>query len=305
MRNLSKASSCVIILLVLVRWGQASEFPLPGPGEDLVGRTLDITLLYEDTLAALAQEFDAGYQELLDANPDIDPWLPGAGSKLILPFQFVLPEVVREGIVINLAEYRLYYYPSDGQRVITFPIGLGREGFATPLMLTKIVSRIENPSWTPTASIRREHLEQGHALPAVVPSGPDNPLGKLALQLSAPGYFIHGTNKPFGVGQRVSHGCIRLYSDDIERLVSMAPNGTSVRVIEQPNKLGWHEGNLYLEAHDPLDELGRNVEQAELVRRIQARIAGGPKPELEIDWQKLESVLTEARGIPTRISLTP
>jgi len=304
----------------------ASEFPPPAPGDDLIGKNFEITLLYEDTLAALAQEFDAGYQELKDANPGVDAWLPGAGTKLKLPFQYILPEAERRGVIINLAEYRLYYFlpeptptdssgnpagPSSGDvrafsRIYTFPIGLGREGFATPVMQTRIVTRIENPSWTPTASIRKEHQDQGDILPAVVPAGPENPLGKLAIQLAAPGYFIHGTNKPFGVGQRVSHGCIRLYNEDIERLVALAPNDTQVKIIDQPVKLGWLQGQLYLEVHRPLGEpTEADGQRSQLVRRIVAEIAASRWPERRVDWARVDQVIEGKRGIPERITLDP
>lgn len=275
---------------------EAASYRLPENGDNVVGAVTRMKLVYEDTLAAVAERYSIGYREIVDANPGVDPWLPGDGTIIELPTQYVLPDAPRDGLVINVAEYRLYYYPKDSDRVITFPVGVGRSEFRTPVIQTKTVTRIENPSWTPTPAARREHAEMGDILPNVVPPGPDNPLGELAIQLKEPGYFIHGTNKPFGVGQKVSHGCIRLHNAHILTLAEMVPNGTPVYIVNEPIKLGVRYEELYLEGHrDLYDE---DVDVTALTEAVADRVQ---KLGTEADWQKVAEVLTDLRGIPERI----
>jgi len=278
----------------------AASYALPNDGDDVIGAVTPLTLVYEDTLAAIAEKYGIGYRELVDANPGVDPWLPGEGTRIQLPTAYVLPSAPREGVVINVAEYRLYYYPPHGKRVVTFPVGVGRMDFPTPLIRTKVVTRIENPSWTPTPSARREHAERGDPLPPVVPPGPDNPLGHLALQLGVPGYFIHGTNMPFGVGQMVSHGCVRLYPGDIETLAELVPNGTPVYVVNEPFKVGWRAGELYAEAHK---NLYAPNEGADLIRKIiVATDDANRKHPVKVDWQRVEELGSSLTGVPVRLS---
>ena len=261
----------------------------------MVGAVTRMKLVYEDTLAAVAERYSIGYREIVDANPGVDPWLPGDGTMIELPTQYVLPDAPRDGLIINVAEYRLYYFPRDSDRVITFPVGVGRSEFRTPVIQTKTVTRIENPSWTPTPAAREEHAEMGDILPHVVPPGPENPLGDLAIQLQEPGYFIHGTNKPFGVGQKVSHGCIRLHNEHILTLAEMVPNGTPVYIVNEPIKLGVRYEELYLEGHRDLYE---DVDVTALTEVVADRIQKlGTNP----DWQRVAEVLTDLRGIPERI----
>src|SRR5690606_15287792 len=245
----------LLSLLVLVTGpALAREYVIP-EGADVVGEPLVIRSRYEDTFVALARQYNVGFEALRRANPDVDPWLPGEGTEIVIPSQFVLPRAPREGIVVNVAELRLYYFPDkDGRRVITHPISIGRQDWSTPLGTTTITAKQANPSWYPPQSIREEHAAMGDPLPAVVPPGPDNPLGKHALRLGLPGYLIHGTNKPSGVGMRVTHGCIRMFPEDIEALYESVPVGTKVRIVNQPYKLGWSAEGLYLEAHPPLEE---------------------------------------------------
>lgn len=273
----------------------AAAYTLPENGDSVVGAVTQIRLRYEDTLAAIAQKYSMGYREVLDANPDVDPWLPGEGTMLKLPTAYVLPDAPRDGVVINVAEYRLYFYPAGQNKVITYPVGIGRLKFPTPLVKASVVSHIENPSWTPTEAARREHAARGDPLPAVVPPGPDNPLGRLAIQLSVPGYFIHGTNKPFGVGQMVSHGCIRLYDEHIETLVEMVPNGTPVYIVNQPLKLGWRDSALYAEGHKNLYEENNRTELVQqIIDETQDRAAS-------VDWQQVDRVLYGRTGVPVKI----
>jgi len=273
----------------------AAAYALPENGDQVVGAVVTVRMSYEDTLADVAQRYGLGYQELLDANPDVDPWLPGEGTVIQLPTEYVLPSAPRDGLVINVAEYRLYYYPPNLNMVVTYPVGLGRMEFPTPLVSTRIVGKLENPSWTPTAAARREHAEQGDPLPNVVPPGPDNPLGKLAMQLEIPGYFIHGTNKPFGVGQMVSHGCIRLYDPHIETLVELARNGTPVYIVNEPFKVGWKGDVLYAEVHEPLYTKSDPQELARMVSEATKNRAA------VVDWARLDRLAEAPTGVPVRI----
>lgn len=234
-------------------------FVLSPPEDSVVGKVLEELVQEGDTLPDLAARYDLGYEEILLANPKVDPWYPGVGNLVRLPLVFVLPDVPREGIVLNLSEMRLYYYPkAHSPTVMTYPIGIGREGWDTPLGLTKIVKKDANPAWVPPESIRKEHLAEGDPLPVVVPAGPDNPLGPYALRLGFLGYLLHGSNKPYGFGMRVSHGCIRLPNKDVEELFRIVPVGTPVRIIDEPYKLGQSGNTLWVEAHPPL----RNAEEA-------------------------------------------
>jgi L,D-transpeptidase ErfK/SrfK len=293
----------VLVLLVVSSFAiRASEYPLPPDGDDIIGEVVTITVAYEDTLPALAQKYSIGYQEMLDANPGVDPWLPGEAAAVRLPLAFVLPEGDRDGIVINLAEYRLYYFPKpagpDGPRkVITYPIGIGRSEYPTPQTVTSVVRTIKDPYWTPGATARREYKENGIDLPKVVPPGPDNPMGKYSMQLAVPSYFIHGTNKPLGVGQRASLGCIRLYPDDIEALVKIVPYGTKVRIIDQPNKLGRFHGELYLESHAYPDAERSLTGVVKEVIRMSESVSS-------VDWKEAENIAREATGIPGRVTAT-
>lgn len=294
LRKLLSAVSAIAVLIVspLVR---AAAYSLPEDGDSVVGVVTTLRLSYEDTLAGVAQRYGIGYQELIDANPGVDPWLPGEGTVIRLPTAYVLPDGPRSGVVINLAEYRLYYYQPDAPRVITYPVGIGRDDFPTPLLETKVVGRIENPSWTPTPAARKEHAEYGDVLPTVVPPGPDNPLGNMAIQLAAPGYFIHGTNKPFGVGQMVSHGCIRLYDEHIATLAEMVPRGTPVHIVNQPFKLGWRGSDLYIESHqDMYTKTSRDVYVAQ-VRKATSGKHGS------VDWQLLDQELQGPTGVPVKL----
>jgi L,D-transpeptidase ErfK/SrfK len=276
----------------------AASYSLPADGDDVIGAVTALTLTYEDTMAAVAEKHGIGYRELVDANPEVDPWLPGEGTRIRLPTAYVLPSAARDGLVINVAEYRLYYYPPGENRVVTFPVGVGRMDFPTPLIRTKVLTRIENPSWTPTDSARREHAEMGDPLPNVVPPGPQNPLGHMALQLGVPGYFIHGTNKPFGVGQMVSHGCVRLYPGHIETLAELVGNGTPVYVVNEPFKVGWRGGELYAEAHKDLYAPNRGTD---LVRKI-IRATHGTARDRPISWQRVEELRSTLTGLPVRVS---
>jgi L,D-transpeptidase ErfK/SrfK len=280
----SEISIAALLLPVLMLIGASAPawgttYRLPPSGDEVVGEISATTVSAGATLIDIARDYDLGYNELVEANPGLDPWLPPTGAEVILPTQYVLPNAPRQGIVVNVAEMRLYYYPppaADGAAVVlTFPIGIGQEGTETPLGVTTIVSKAADPSWVVPVSVRQEYARDGVTLPAVVPPGPDNPLGRHALRLGWMNYLIHGSNKPFGIGMRVSHGCIRMYARDVERLFHMVPLSTPVRIIDQPNKLGKMNGKLYLESHPPIASEGKPVADylAPIVPVVEAAVA--------------------------------
>jgi L,D-transpeptidase ErfK/SrfK len=233
----------------------------------------------------------------------VDRWLPRGGTTLLLPTRYILPAAPREGIVVNIAEYRLYYYRKATKKqpasLVTYAVSAGREDWKTPNVETVVSRRLQNPAWYPPAAIRQEHAAAGRALPAVVPPGPDNPLGPLALKLGiAGGYFIHGTSKPFGIGMAVTHGCLRLYPPDMAALFEAVPENTKVRVINQPYKVGWKDGVLYVEAHpQPGDAPGA------LREYLEAALAD--RPDYEVDWGWVESVALQPRGVPVPVKPAP
>ncbi len=245
-------------------------FVLETAAQSVVGAPQIVYVSAENTLSDLAREYGLGYDEIVAANPDVDPWLPGDRTPVLLPTQYVVPDVPREGMVLNIASKRLFYFPEmpegQPQTVMTYPIGIGRIGWETPLGATQVVSKATDPHWYVPASVRREHAELGNPLPSVVPPGPDNPLGTHVLKLEMPGYLIHGTNQPYGVGMRVSHGCVRLYPENIELLYSLVAVGEPVRIINEPYLLGRNNGELYFEAHQPLeDDVASPAERLEML----------------------------------------
>ncbi len=220
----------------------AETFILPPPDIDLIGQIQVVYAVHEDTLLDIARQHSIGHQEIVQANPGVDLWIPGKGTPVVVPGRYILPDAPRKGLVLNVPEMRLYYYPKseDGEKpvVITHPVSIGRMDWNTPLGKTSIIAKHKDPSWYPPASIKAEHAADGDPLPDVVPPGPDNPLGRYALRLGKPGYLIHSTNKPFGIGMRVTHGCVRMYPEDIERLFPQIPVNTPVHIVNQPIKVG-------------------------------------------------------------------
>ncbi|WNN46272.1 MULTISPECIES: L,D-transpeptidase family protein [Winslowiella] len=252
------AAFFALTLIAGTRVVSATEYPLPPDNSRLIGEnSIYVVPADNRSLERIAAEYKIGLLSMLQANPGTDPWLPRAGSQLTIPSQMLLPDTKREGIVINLAELRLYYYPKDENKVIVYPIGIGQLGANTPIMVTSISQKIPNPTWTPTVNIRKRYAERGITLPGTVPAGPDNPMGLFALRLAygAGHYLIHGTNANFGIGMRVSSGCIRLRNEDIEALFNDVPRGTRVEVINQPIKYAIEpDGKRYVEVHQPLSK---------------------------------------------------
>ena len=317
--------------LLGVATAQAAEFWI-AEGDEVFGEIQVIEARHEDTFVSLARTYNVGYEELRQANPDVDEWLPGEGTKITIPSRYVLPRAAQRGIVVNVAELRMYYFPADSgplpdgvaegsRRVITHPISIGRMDWSTPLGVTKITAKVANPSWYPPQSIRDEHAARNDILPKVVPPGPDNPLGRHAMRLGLPGYLIHGTNKPSGVGMRVTHGCVRMFPEDIEALYKSVPTGTSVNIVNQPVKIGWTaDGTLYLEAHPALMESnvdGENVVAADasveqaaeatpespLTSLMRAYIAATEGRRVDLDWEAAERVAQFGNGVPEAVSV--
>jgi L,D-transpeptidase ErfK/SrfK len=277
--------------------------PAPHVASNVIGSLRTIETREADTLLDVAYENDLGFVELVAANPGVDPWLPGDGTRVVLPGQHILPNAPREGIVINLAEMRLYYFPPKGGTVRTYPVGIGRRGLSTPTGTTEISAKVPKPTWYPTARMRREDP----SLPAAVPAGPENPLGDYALDLGWSAYLIHGTNKKWGIGRRISSGCIRLYPAHIEDLFNRVTTGTKVTVVDQPIKFAWADGELYVEAHttqtqaEALEQTGAFQPDPDLNLTELARKALGDR-RVAIDLTRLETAVARRRGLPVRIT---
>ncbi|WAK01944.1 L,D-transpeptidase family protein [Methylobacter sp. YRD-M1] len=316
----------VLLLLISSLPASATTYELPdNPGDSLIGdpsaSELYTTATHEDTLLDIARRYDMGQLEILLLNPDVDRWLPGQGTRVRLPSQRLLPDTPRKGLILNLPEYRMYYFPRNAEGgsgiVKTFPHSIGRVDWRTPLGRTTIIRKTENPTWIPPASIRAEHAADGDILPEIVPAGPDNPLGMFAMYLGTKGYLIHGTNKPFGVGMRVSHGCIRMYPEDIEELYPEIETGMPVSIVNQPVKVGWHQDTLYIEVHPTMaeteaeDENGTIPKQTEkkylarleLALKLIERANNNQMPVL--DGAALKKALQMHNGIPVAIYKRP
>ncbi|MEC7488046.1 MAG: L,D-transpeptidase family protein [Pseudomonadota bacterium] len=268
----------------------------------ILGRMSTHTTKYEDSLVDLARTHGLGYTEIVAANPGIDPWVPGANKKIILPTAHIVPNGPREGILINLGDQRLYLFQSDGKTIISAALGIGSAGWDTPKGSTTVVRKEHNPTWYVPKSVRDDQPE----LPAVVKPGPDNPLGSHAIYLGWPAYLFHGTNKPYGIGRRVSHGCIRLYPEDISRLYQKIELGAKVTVVDQPMKLARFRGQLWLEIHpnqqqaDEVEQKGRHTPAKPPDFEYRLLQAAGSAAD-RIDWAKAKLTAHERHGIPTPI----
>ncbi|MGB5331623.1 MAG: L,D-transpeptidase family protein [Woeseiaceae bacterium] len=321
-----------LVSLVAACWlaalpSRAEVYELPPEGFDVIGAVATVTARYDDTLVDIARHHGLGYQDIVRANPDVGVWLPGEGTEVVLPMRFVLPPGPREGLVLNLAEYRMYYFPrprnGEPAYVYTYPMSIGRMDWETPLGETRIVAMAKNPAWYPPQSVRDEHAADGDPLPRVVPAGPENPLGTRALRLGLPGYLIHGTNRPAGVGMRVSHGCIRMFPEDIEFLFQHITVNTVVRIINAPVKIGWDGEDLVAEVHPVLES--PQLLAAASLQRIEKLDADIELPEVaaesknpltqvteqfitvtaeragQLDWGLVELLVDRSDGIPETV----
>lgn len=279
---------------------KASRVPTFSVQGDVAGQLSVFKTRYEDTFADIGIAEALGYLELVKANPGVDPWLPGEGTSITLPRHYVMPDAKREGIVINLAEYRLYYFTDSGVQV--YPVGVGTEENPSPLTNAQVTMALTSPAWYPPESIRAEHAADGGFLPRMIPPGPDNPLGSHALLLSEKGYLIHGTNKKFGVGMAVSHGCFRMYNEDISRFAYQIAKGTPVQVIRQPVKVGVANGQVWLEVHRPQEEyLTADRNKLWLATLEQLERLAIAHPEVEVRRRAIEIAVDQASGLPTVI----
>lgn len=264
-------------------------------GDSVIGTPFYVKTDAEHTLLDIGRFYGSGYDEMKQANPSVDMWVPGDNQDVLVPDFHVLPDAPRDGLVMNLAEKRLYYYHSPTE-VEVFSVGIGREGWETPVGTYSVIEKIKDPTWTPPASIRREYEKRGETLPPVVPAGPDNPLGAYAMRLSNPSYLIHGTNKPWGVGMPVSSGCTRMYPEDIEALFPKVKTGTQVRIVDQPYKVGWRGDQLFLEVN-LLD--GQSAASPQTV--IPSKYANAD--DVTVDWNEVRRALQDNSGLPRLVGV--
>jgi L,D-transpeptidase ErfK/SrfK len=317
----------VLICAVVVNTSRAEIYELPPQGHDVIGAMSTIIARHEDTLVDIARRHGLGYQDIVRANPDVNVWFPGEGTEVTLPTRFVLPAGIRTGVVLNLAEYRLYYFPKpkEGEPayVMTYPISIGRMDWETPLGLTKVISKVRNPSWYVPQSVLDEHAADGDPLPLFVQPGPDNPLVEFAIRLGLQGYLIHSTNRPAGVGMRVTHGCVRMFPEDIRYLFGQVGTNTAVRIINEPVKIGWSGDELVMEAHPILEMAAPTIDEPtqdevvvdEVDAPASVEVAG--KDPLtyvteqfiavtgmragRLDWYLAEQIVNRSDGIPTAV----
>jgi L,D-transpeptidase ErfK/SrfK len=316
-----------LICAVVASTSRAEIYELPPQGHDVIGAMSTIIARHEDTLIDIARRHGLGYQDIVRANPDVNVWVPGEGTEVTLPTRFVLPAGIRTGVVLNLAEYRLYYFPKpkEGEPayVMTYPISIGRMDWETPLGLTKVISKVRNPSWYVPQSVLDEHAADGDPLPRIVPPGPDNPLGEFAMRLGLPGYLIHSTNRPAGVGMRVTHGCVRMFPEDIRYLFGQVGTNTAVRIINVPVKIGWSGDELVMEAHPILEMAAPTVDEPTQDEVVVDEVDAPASVEVaskdpltyvteqfiavtgmragRLDWYLAEKIVARSDGIPTAV----
>ena len=292
-----------------MRVGHAAVYDLTDPNLQVVGEDLHVQTHYADTLVEIARRYGLGYEEMVRANPTVDPWLPGEGKDIVIPGRHILPPGPRDGIIVNIPEHRIYYFPKarKGQTptVVTYPVSIGKMDWQTPMGLTHVVSKQANPSWNPPASVRAEHLANGDPLPkGAIGPGPDNPLGLFAMRLGIhPGdYLIHGTNNPLAVGMAVTHGCIRMYPEDVAAIFPTVPVGAKVYLINVPLKVAFVDGNLLLEAHPPVDAQGQSIDPVLSKFEELLNEAIGTTT-TAVNWDIAVETLKKADGIPVLVGL--
>ncbi len=307
-RTIFAAALLVPLWFSLGSMARATTFILSKADDSVVGEDQTVITVYEDTLYDLAAAYSLGSEELIRVNPKVDPWLPGGGKQLLVPGRHILPPGPREGVVVNLPEHRLYYFPKHKRGapivVMTYPVSIGKMDWRTPLGVTHVIQKQKDPIWYPPESVRKEHEAAGDPIPAVVPPGPDNPLGAYAMRLAAGKgtYLIHGTNNPVAVGLAVTHGCIRMYPDDVAQLFPLIPVGTPVRLINEPVKVAWIDGELLLEAHPPVDAQGQSFEPdvEQFSQLLQAAVGDAT---VAIHWDYAREVLQKADGVIATVGL--
>lgn len=297
------------VLIIMLSWrAQAATYPLPTAQDSVVGELQYVTTSYEDTLLDLGRKYGVGYEEIVAANPGVDAWVPGEGKRILIPTRYILPAAPRVGIVVNVSEHRIYYYPrpkkGEAATVQTYPVSIGKMDWKTPLGQTHVANKIMNPTWYPPKSVREEHAARGDYLPAAIPPGKDNPLGEFAMRLAIGGgsYLIHGTNKPTAIGMDVTHGCIRMFPEDIEFFFKEVPVGTPVLIVDQPYKMGWSGEALYMEVHAPLEGGVLNWDQS-LTNVTRMFVAATQQRPAQLDWHDAQQVFQTNLGIPAAVKL--
>lgn len=307
-RVAASATSLVLLTCAGLPSANATTYTLSKPDDIVVGQDQTVKTVYEDTLYDLARKYSLGSEEIIRVNPGVDPWVPGADKDLVVPGRHILPPGPHEGIVVNLPEHRLYYYPKPRRgapiEVISYPVSIGKMDWRTPLGLTRVIQKEKNPTWFPPESVRKEHAEAGDPLPPKVGPGPDNPLGAYAMRLAAGNgsYLIHGTNNPIAVGLAVTHGCVRMYPSDVEALFPLIPIGTPVRLVNVPVKVAWVEGELLLEAHPPVDAQGQSFEpDIDQFSDLLKSAVGNST--VAIHWDYAREVLQKADGVIATVGL--
>jgi L,D-transpeptidase ErfK/SrfK len=303
------------LLLAATTNAFAATYTLPVGKDTVIGEVQKVVAAHEDTLLDIGRRYGVGYEEIVAANPGVNAWVPGEGTEVLIPSRYIIPDGPREGVVVSLSEHRLFYFPphkpGEAAVVRTYPISVGRMDWHTPLGLTRIVNKREKPIWYPPESVRAEHAADGRPLPKAVPPGPDNPLGEYAMRLGIPGgaYLIHGTNRPSGVGMQVTHGCVRMFPEDIKELYGLVPVNTPVRLIDQPYKMGWRGDELFMEVHTPLE--GTDSADSHSLTNITKLLVAATqeRPEIVssgvIDWAKAERTFASASGVPEPVMLHP
>ncbi len=300
-----KTIKALFVLLIVVGIHSsvfAAIFPLGPAGDDLIGEVSNAIVQEGDNFNTIAHRLDVGYMELIEANQGVNPDKPIPGTVLIIPSRYILPNTLRRGIIINLAEMRMYYFPKNSKDVWTFPVGIGRQGSQTPDGIMTVIEHMDHPTWHAPESVRAERAKEGVEIPKMVPPGPDNPLGEYALRLSMPTYLIHGTNDNSGVGRRSSSGCLRMYPEDIEKLYHAVKKGESVQVINAPYKIGRHNGNVYVEGHLPLQEVQAKFANLDKVLEKNLIKLGGAQIQQSVDMKKALRIASEQQGLPQRVS---
>jgi L,D-transpeptidase ErfK/SrfK len=285
----------------------AAVYPLPAAPNSVIGEIQYVTAKHEDTFLSLGRQYGVGFEEMVAANPGVDAWVPGEGTRVLIPSRFILPNAKREGIIVNLSEHRIYYFPKPKPgkpaEVQTFPVSIGKMDWKTPLGLTHVATKIMNPTWYPPESVRDEHASRGDFLPRVIPPGPNNPLGEFAMRLAITGgsFLIHGTNNPDGIGMDVTHGCVRMFPEDIEFFFREVPVNTPVLIVNQPHKMGWSGDKLYMEIHKPLE--GSAIDANDLTNLTRLIVTASVERSVRLDWASAEKIYLMPTGVPTEVSL--
>ena len=293
--------------LMLGSSAHAAVYRLPADGA-LIGHDRIIHSKASDTLLGIARRYSVGYWEIQAANPHVDLWLPGQGTRVVIPGRFIIPPVAHTGIVVNLAAHRLFYFPRPGEHdapvVITYPVSPGEKGWDTPVGVTRIVRKVPHPVWIPTPSILRAHAKAGEPIARVWPAGPNNPMGEWALETSMSGgeIYIHGTNNPMAIGMAVTHGCVRLYPEDIAALFPVVPVGTSVTIVNDPVLATLQDGRLYLSIHPPLhsQDVPAKPDYAVISRVIKQAVGSAT---VAVDWARVRRLAKQATGMPELIGV--